>query len=56
MIGGYSDDMTESLRKLAVMISMRLNTSVSELQNMPMEEILNLSSDIAEIDERRKRE
>ena len=56
VIGGCDDALTDSARRLAVMLSMRLHTSVVELKNMPMEELLLICDDIAFIDKRRDKD
>lgn len=48
---GASDDLITNLKKLAIRLSIRLNTSIEYMVNMPMSQLLDLAQDIIEINE-----
>jgi hypothetical protein len=50
---GAGDCFAENLRKTAVRVAMRLNSSIEYLMNMPISEFMTLVEDINEADKER---
>lgn len=51
---GASDDLAKNLKKTAVRVAMRLNSSIEYLLNMPITSFLELVEEIIEADQERK--
>jgi hypothetical protein len=51
---GAGDDLAANLKKTAVRVAVRLNTSVEYLMNIPMDSLLELVDEIMEMDEERR--
>lgn len=51
---GASEDLAQNLKKTAIRVAMRLNSSIEYLLNMPISSFLELVEEIIETDQERK--
>lgn len=52
---GASDELIRNLKKTAIRVSMRLNSSLEYLLNMPISQFMDMVQEIIEMDEEDKR-
>ena len=53
---GASDNLAQDMKKLAIKISMRLNSSIEYLMKMPIDSLLELAESICEVDQERQKD
>ena len=54
ILGASEDDLAKKLRKIAIQVAMRTNSSIEYLLNLPINDLFELVEDINEIDRARK--
>lgn len=48
---GAGDELIRDLKRITIRLSMRLNTSLEYLQNMPLLQVIDLLHEVVEMDE-----